>query len=76
MGLLGTAGGLSKGELTLGQLVAAEVIVASLLLNLDSVVKRAYIVFYFLGALTELDELFSLPHDKMAEQVGEAGSVA
>ena len=76
-GLLGTAGWLlSKGELTLGQLVAAEVIVASLLLNLDSVVKRAYIVFYFFSAFTELDELFSLPHDKMAEQAGEAGSVA
>ena len=66
-GLLGTAGWLlSKGELTLGQLVAAEVIVASLLLNLESVTKRTYIVFYFFGALTELDELFSLPEDKTA----------
>ena len=64
-GLLGTAGWLlSRGELTLGQLVAAEVIVASLLLNIDSVVKRAYVVFYFLTALTELDHLFSLPQDK------------
>ena len=63
-GLLGTAGWLlSQGELTLGQLVAAEVIVASLLLNLDSVVKRMYVVFYFLTALTELDHLFSLPKD-------------
>lgn len=64
-GLLGTAGWLlSTGELTLGQLVAAEVIVASLLLNLESVVKRTYIVFYFFTALTELDHLFSLPQDK------------
>lgn len=64
-GLLGTAGWLlSKGELTLGQLVAAEVIVASLLLNLDSVVKRAYVVYYFFTALTELNHLFSLPQDK------------
>jgi len=64
-GLLGTAGWLlSKGELTLGQLVAAEVIVASLLLNLDSVVKRVYIVYYFFTALTELDHLFSLPQDR------------
>ena len=63
-GLLGTAGWLlSRGELTLGQLVAAEVIVATLLLNLDSVVKRMYIVFYFLTALTELDHLFGLPQD-------------
>ena len=63
-GLLGTAGWLlSQGELTLGQLVAAEVIIASLLLNLDSVVKRTYIVFYFFTALTELDLLFSQPQD-------------
>ena len=64
-GLLGTAGWLlSRGELTLGQLVAAEVIVATLLLNLDSVVKRMYLVFYFLTALTELDYLFTLPQDR------------
>ena len=63
-GLLGTAGWLlSRGELTLGQLVAAEVIVATLLVNLDSVVKRMYAVFYFLTALTELDYLFTLPQD-------------
>ncbi len=63
-GLLGTAGWLlSKGELTLGQLVAAEVIVASLLLNLESVTKRTYVVFYFFSALAELDALFSLPED-------------
>ena len=65
-GLLGTAGWLlSQGELTLGQLVAAEVVIASLLLNIDSVVKRAYVVFYFFTALTELDHLFSLPQDKV-----------
>ena len=66
-GLLGTAGWLlSQGELTLGQLVAAEVIVASLLLKLDSVVKRTYVMFYFLTALTELDHLFSLPKEKIS----------
>ena len=64
-GLLGTAGWLlSRGELTLGQLVAAEVIVATLLVNLDSVVKRMYTVFYFFTALTELDYLFKLPQDR------------
>jgi len=63
-GLLGTAGWLlSQGQLTLGQLVAAEVIISSLLLNLDSVVKRSYVVFYFFTAVTELDHLFSLPQD-------------
>lgn len=63
-GLLGTAGWLlSIGELTLGQLVAAEVIVSSMLINFDSVVKRSYVVYYFFTALTELDHLFSLPKD-------------
>ncbi|MEX0828835.1 MAG: ATP-binding cassette domain-containing protein [Nitrospirales bacterium] len=64
-GLLGTAGWLlSKGELTLGQLVAAEVIIATLLVNLDSVVKRTYVIFYFLTALTEIHHIFSLPKDR------------
>ncbi|WP_447974557.1 ATP-binding cassette domain-containing protein [Nitrospira sp. Kam-Ns4a] len=63
-GLLGTAGWLlSIGQLTLGQLVAAEVIVGGLLLNFDSAVKRMYAVFYFFTALTELDLLFSLPKE-------------
>lgn len=65
-GLLGTAGWLlSQDELTLGQLVAAEVIIASLLLSLDSVVKRSYVMFYFFTALQELAHLFSLPQDKL-----------
>ena len=68
-GLLGTAGWLlSQGELTLGQLVAAEVIVASLLLKLDSVVKRTYVMYYFFTALTELDHLFSLPKDAIPQE--------
>ncbi len=68
-GLLGTAGWLlSQGELTLGQLVAAEVIVASLLLKLDSVVKRTYVMYYFFTALTELNRLFSLPKDTISEE--------
>lgn len=65
--LIGTAGWLlSTGQLTLGQLVAAEVIVGALLINFDSVVKRMGYVFYFLTALTELDFLFSLPRDASA----------
>ena len=66
--LLGIAGWLvSQGELTVGQLVAAEVVVASLLLNFDSVTKRAYIVFYFFAALAELRYLLSLPQDKFLD---------
>jgi len=68
-GLLGTAGWLlSKGELTLGQLVAAEVIIATLLLNLDSVIKRTYVIFYFLTALTEIHHIFSLPKDHQVSE--------
>ncbi|HNP28916.1 MAG TPA: ATP-binding cassette domain-containing protein [Nitrospirales bacterium] len=63
-GLLGTAGWLlSEGELTLGQLVAAEVIIATLLLHVDSVVKRSYVIFYFLTALIEINHIFTLPKD-------------
>ena len=62
--LIATAGWLlAIGQLTLGQLVAAEVIVGTLLINFDSVVKRMAYVFYFFTALSELDYLFSLPKD-------------
>lgn len=64
-GLLATAGWLlSIGQLTLGQLVAAEVIVGGLLLSFDAVVKRMGHIYYFLTGLNELDVLFSLPKDQ------------
>ncbi len=64
-GLIATAGWLlSIGQLTIGQLVAAEVVVGTLLLNFDAVVKRMGHIFYFMTALTELDFLFSLPKDQ------------
>jgi putative ABC transport system ATP-binding protein len=59
---------LAEGQITLGQLVAAEVIVGSLLLNFDSVVKRMPHLFYLLTALTELDELLSRPKDRQPRQ--------
>lgn len=66
-GLLATAGWLlSMGQLTLGQLVAAEVVVSGLLLSLDAVVKRMGHIYYFLTGLSELDFLFSLPKDQAA----------
>lgn len=69
-GLLGTAGWLlSQDELTLGQLVAAEVIIASLLLKIDSVVKRFYVIYYFFTSLVELDHLFALPKDTSFEDL-------
>jgi putative ABC transport system ATP-binding protein len=64
-GLLATAGWLlSIGQLTLGQLVAAEVVVSGLLLSFDAVVKRMGHIYYFLAGLNELDFLFSLPKDQ------------
>jgi ABC-type bacteriocin/lantibiotic exporter with double-glycine peptidase domain len=64
-GLLATAGWLlSMGQLTLGQLVAAEVVVGGLLLSFDAVVKRMGHIYNFLTGLSELDFLFSLPKDQ------------
>jgi putative ABC transport system ATP-binding protein len=64
-GVLATAGWLlSVGQLTLGQLVAAEVVVGGLLINFDGIIKRMGHVYYFLTALAELDMFFSLPKDE------------
>lgn len=64
-GVLATAGWLlSIGQLTLGQLVAAEVVVSGLLINFDGVVKRMGHVYYFLTALAELNMFFTLPKDQ------------
>jgi len=64
-GLLATAGWLlSMGQLTLGQLVAAEVVVGGLLLSFDAVVKRMGHIYNFLAGLNELNFLFSLPKDQ------------
>ena len=64
-GLLATAGWLlSMGQLTLGQLVAAEVVVGGLLLSFDAVVKHMGHIYNFLAGLSELDFLFSLPKDQ------------
>lgn len=64
-GIIATAGWLlSIGQLTLGQLVAAQVIVGRLLFSFESLVKKMGHVFYFFTALTELDFVFSLPKDE------------
>jgi ABC-type bacteriocin/lantibiotic exporter with double-glycine peptidase domain len=52
---------LSAGQITLGQFVAAEVIVGTLLLNLDTVTRRIYAMTYVLTSLRELDHFFALP---------------
>ena len=64
-GALALAGWLlSIDQLTLGQLVAVEVVVGSLLINFDAVVKSMGQVYFFFTALVELDAFFSLPSDQ------------
>lgn len=58
---------LSQGQITLGQFVAAEVIVGTLLLNLDTVTRRIYAMTYILASLDELQRFFALPkHEAFA----------
>jgi len=65
-GALALAGWLlSVGQLTLGQLVAVEVVVGSLLINFDAVVKSMGQVYFFFTALVDLDTFFSLPNDQL-----------
>jgi ABC-type bacteriocin/lantibiotic exporter with double-glycine peptidase domain len=54
---------LSTGQITLGQFVAAEVIVGTLLLHLDTVTRRMYAATYILTSLDELARVLSLPKD-------------
>ncbi|MCE9535673.1 MAG: ABC transporter ATP-binding protein/permease, partial [Nitrospirae bacterium] len=61
---------LSIAQITLGQFVAAEVIVGTLLLNLDTVTRRIYAFTYILSSLGELDRVFALPkHDAVSAGV-------
>jgi ABC-type bacteriocin/lantibiotic exporter with double-glycine peptidase domain len=66
-GLIATAGWLlGIGQLTLGQFVAAEVVVSGILVSFDGVVKRMGHIYYFMTALNELNFFFSLPKDQDA----------
>jgi ABC-type bacteriocin/lantibiotic exporter with double-glycine peptidase domain len=63
-GLIGIAGWLlSIGQITLGQFVASEVVVGTLLMSFDLVVKRLYAIYYVFTSLDELAFVFSLPRD-------------
>jgi putative ABC transport system ATP-binding protein len=63
-GLIAMAGWLlSTGQITLGQFVASEVIVGTLLLNLDTVVKRMPYAYFVFTSLSELAKVLSLPQD-------------
>jgi len=64
-GALALAGWLlSIDQLTLGQLVAVEVVVGSLLVNFDAVIKSVGQVYFFFTALVELNAFFALPSDQ------------
>ncbi|MEP7151503.1 MAG: ABC transporter ATP-binding protein [Nitrospira sp.] len=66
-GMIGLGGWLlSVGDITLGQFVAAEVIVGTLLLNLDTVARRMYAAIYVITSLDELSQLFALPKEDVS----------
>ncbi|HNV26875.1 MAG TPA: ABC transporter ATP-binding protein [Nitrospira sp.] len=66
-GMIGLGGWLlSLGDITLGQFVAAEVIVGTLLLNLDVVARRMYAAIYVATSLQELSTLFDMPKEEVS----------
>lgn len=69
-GMIGLGGWLlSVGDITLGQFVAAEVIVGTLLLNLDTVARRMYAALYVATSLHELSTLFDMPKEDVSGPV-------
>ncbi len=69
-GMIGLGGWLlSIGDITLGQFVAAEVIVGTLLLNLDTVARRMYAAIYVATSLHELSTLFDMPKEDISGPV-------
>jgi ABC-type bacteriocin/lantibiotic exporters, contain an N-terminal double-glycine peptidase domain len=69
-GMIGLGGWLlSVGDITLGQFVAAEVIVGTLLLNLDVVARRMYAAMYIATSLEELSKLFGLPKEDISSPI-------
>ena len=69
-GMIGLGGWLlSVGNITLGQFVAAEVIVGTLLLNLDTVARRMYAAIYVATSLHELSTLFDMPKEDVSGPV-------
>ena len=66
-GMIGLGGWLpSVNDITLGQFVAAEVIVGTLLLNLDTVARRMYAAIYVATSLQELSTLFDMPKEEVS----------
>ena len=68
--LIGLAGWLlAGGEITLGQFVAAEVIVGSLLAAMDTVARRMYAIYYAFTSFEQMATMFALPKEKEAEKL-------
>jgi len=64
-GALAMAGWLlANGQITLGQLVAVEVVVSALIINFDSLIKSMAHVYYFFTGITELNQFFSAAQDE------------
>lgn len=59
---------LATGQITMGQFVAAEVIVGDLLINLDVLGRRMPAIIYIFTSLEELSRLFALPQDHEPDQ--------
>ena len=71
-GMIGLGGWLlSLGDITLGQFVAAEVIVGTLLLNLDMVARRMYAAIYAATSLQELSGLFEMPKEEVSGPIAD-----
>lgn len=69
-GLIGIAGWLlSIGQITLGQFVASEVVVGTLMVGFDTVARRVYAMFYVFTSLSELAFAFSHPKDMESTKV-------
>jgi len=69
-GMIGLGGWLlSIGDITLGQFVGAEVIVGTLLLNLDTVARRMYAAISVATSLQELSTLFEMPKEDVSGPV-------
>jgi ABC-type bacteriocin/lantibiotic exporter with double-glycine peptidase domain len=69
-GLIGIAGWLlSIGQITLGQFVASEVVVGTLLMGFDTIARRIYAMFYVFTSLSELAFVFSHPKDMETTKV-------
>lgn len=64
-GMIATAGMLvAAGQLTVGQFAAAELLVAQLLLSMDTLARRMVHMFFAFVSFREMNAIFSLPREQ------------